>query len=445
MTDTRRDPARTLRVATNRRRFLKAIGTGVLAPLVLPGSVFGRDGGAAPSGRITVGIIGTGNQGNQHMRVLLGMPDAQVVAVCDPVRAKREAAKHRVDDTYAQTRGGALRGCTAYADFREMVQRSDIDAVFVASPEHWHALHGIAALRGGMDLYIEKALTTTIAEGRALVKTARRYDRVVQVGTQQRSSGQFRLACELARNGYLGKLHTIKVGDPRGYPGPQMRDVPVPEGLDYELWLGPATWKPYFPERLVNLKGWMLTYDYTVGFQSGWGQHDIDIAQWGNGTDHTGPIEVEGHAVFPSDGLNDTAMTWHTEYLYANGVRLIFTSDNENPHGIRFEGTEGSVFVNRRGIWSEPESLVKVHFKSSAVRLNESHNHHANFLDCVKARRDPICRIEAGHHANVICNLSNIATRLRRKLRWDPAKERFTDDDQANRMLTRAMRPPWRI
>jgi predicted dehydrogenase len=407
--------------------------------------VLGRDGGTAPSERITIGLIGVGDQGNHHIGILLGMPDAQVVAVCDPVRGKREAAKRRVDDAYTVARDSTFRGCAAYSDFREMLHRSDIDAVFVASPEHWHALHGIAALRAGMDLYIEKALTTTIAEGRALVQTARRYDRVVQVGTMQRSAGNFRLACELVRNGYIGKLQTIKVGDPQGYPGPQVRDEPVPDGLDYDLWLGPASWSPYFPERLVNLKGWMLTYDYTVGFQSGWGQHDIDIAQWGNGTDHTGPIEVEGRAVFPSDGLNDTAMTWHTEYFYANGVRLIFTSDNENPYGIRFEGTEGSVLVNRGGIWSQPESLVKVGFKAGDIRLYESCNHHANFLDCVKTRRDPICPVEAGHHANVICNLSDIATRLGRKLRWDPVKQRFPDDDQANRMLTRAMRPPWRI
>jgi hypothetical protein len=189
----------------------------------------------------------------------------------------------------------------------------------------------------------------------------------------------------------------------------------------------------------------MLNYDCTVGFQSGWGQHDIDIAQWGNGTDHTGPIEVEGRATFPAAGLNDTAMTWHTEYLYANGVRLIFTSDNENPHGIRFEGSEGWIFVNRGGIRSAPESVIKVPFKSGDLRLYDSKNHHANFLECMQTRRDPICTIEAGHHANVICNLSDIATRLGRRLRWDPTTERFTNDDEANRMLTRAMRAPWQI
>ncbi|MCX6873052.1 MAG: Gfo/Idh/MocA family oxidoreductase [Verrucomicrobia bacterium] len=390
-------------------------------------------------------MIGVGDQGNHHLGILLGMPDAGIVAVCDPVRVKREAAKRRVDDAYTEVRGRTFQGCAAYSDFREMLQRPDIDAVLVASPEHWHALHGTAALGVGMDLYIEKALTRTIAEGRALVESARRYCRVVQVGTMQRSAANFRLACELVRNGYIGKLQTIKVGDPKGYPGPEVRDEPVPDGLDYDMWLGPTSWSPYFPERLVNLKGWMLTYDYTVGFQSGWGQHDIDIAQWGNGTDHTGPIEVEGRATFPAAGLNDTAMTWHTEYLYANGVRLIFTSDNENPYGIRFEGTEGEVFVNRAGIRSIPESLVKLQFKSGDLRLYDSQNHHGNFLDCVRTRRDPVCTIEAGHHANVICNLSDIATRLGRKLRWEPAKERFTNDDEANRMLTRAMRSPWQI
>jgi predicted dehydrogenase len=390
-------------------------------------------------------MIGTGNQGTAHTQVLLGMPDVQVLAVADPARDKRENAKRMVNDACSQARGVSFDGCAACADYRELVRRSDIDAVFVSSPEHWHALHGIAAMREGKDLYIEKALTTTIAEGQALVQAARRYSRIVQVGTQQRSSSQFRLACELARNGYLGTLHTIKVGDPRGYPGPMARDLPPPEELDYDLWLGPAPWKPYFPERLENLKGWMLTYDYTVGFQSGWGQHEIDIAQWGNGTDHTMPVEVEGRASFPADGLNDTAMTWHTEYLYSNGVRLIFTSDNENPHGIRFEGTDGSVFVNRGGIWSEPASLSKVRLKSSDLRLYESRNHHRNFLDCMKTRQDPVCTVTAGHHANAICNLSDIATRLGRKLRWDPASERFLGDDQANRMIARAMRAPWRI
>jgi len=306
-------------------------------------------------------------------------------------------------------------------------------------------LHTVAAARAGKDVYCEKALATTIAQSQAMVKTVRRYSRVFQTGTQQRSSTPFRQACELARNGYLGSLRTIKVGDPKGYPGPKVRSEPVPEGLDYNLWLGPAPWKPYFPERLENLKGWMLCYDYTVGFLSGWGQHDIDIAQWGNGTDHTGPVEVEGHATFPTEGLNDTAATWHVEFGYANGVRLVFASDDENPHGIRFEGAEGWVFVNRSGIQAQPESLLKIRPRGNDVRLYESQNHHLDFLHSVKTRQDPVCPVEVGHHTYVICNLSDIATRLGRKLRWDPATERFPDDEPANRMLNRALRPPWTI
>jgi len=428
-----------------RRGFLKALPSAA-APLFVRGSALGKAGGVAASERITVGVIGTGNQGTAHARGLVGMGEAQVVAVCDPFRHKREAAKRVVESAYARARtAGTFKGCAACNDFRDLLGRPDIDAVFIASPEHWHALHSIAAAKAGKDVYCEKALATTIAEGQAMVRAVRRYGRVFQVGTQQRSSGQFRLACELARNGYLGKLHTIKVGDPRGWPGPKVETRPVPEGFDYDLWLGPAPWKPYFPQRVVNLKGWMLTYDYTVGFLSGWGQHEIDIAQWGAGTDHTGPVSVEGRGVVPTEGLNDTAILWHTEHTYANGLRLIFTSDNENPHGIRLEGTEGWVFVNRSGMRADPPSLLKVRPGAADVRLYHSSDHRRDFLNCVKTRRDPVCPVEAGHHTYVICNLSDVAIRLGRKLRWDPARQRFVNDDEANRMLSRAMRPPWRL
>lgn len=431
--------------AIRRRDFLRVLGPLALGSALVPSRVLGVSGLAGANDRIQVGIIGVGNQGSLHLGLLLGMPDVQVVAVCDPVRSKREAARQRADAAYADAHGHSYRGCQAVADFRELVQLAGLDAVVVASPEHWHALHGLAVLRAGLDLYIEKALTTTIAEGQALVAAARQFGRVVQVGTQQRSSESFRRACEWVRNGYIGQLKRILVGDPRGYSGPPVRDLPVPQDVDYDLWLGPAPWKPYMPERLQNLQGWMLTYDYTVGFQSGWGQHDIDIAQWGNGTDHTGPVEVEGRATFPADGLNDTAMTWHTEYRYANGVQLIFTSDNENPHGIRFEGTEGWVFVNRERLISHPSSLATVRFKSNDLRLYESNHHHRNFLECVRTRCEPVCPVTTGHRANVICNLSDIATRLGRKLQWDPAREQFPNDAQANRMLSRAMRAPWRL
>ena len=427
----------------DRRGFLKTSGWAVTALSIVPSSVLSV-GRTAPGSRITVGMIGVGKQGTFHTRHLLGMPDVQVVAVCDPVMANRMGAKQLVEESYGESVSrGTFKGCSVYNDFRELLARADVDAVFIASPEHWHALHTIHAAKAGKDIYCEKAMSKTIAEGQAMVQTVRRFSRVFQTGTQQRSSVKFRKACELVRNGYIGRLHTIKVGDPRGHQGPQIRTTPVPEGIDYNMWLGPACWAPYFPERLINLQGWMLCYDYTVGFQSGWGQHDIDIAQWGNGTDYTGPVEVEGRATFPKEGLNDTALTWHTEFVYANGVRLIFTSDNENPHGIRFEGTDGWIFVNRRILQAKPISLLNVSLKSSDVDLYNGNTHHKNFFDCVRSRRDPICPVEVGHRTNIICNLSDIATRLGRKLRWNPKLERFPNDVQANRMLSRAMRPPW--
>ncbi len=428
-----------------RRDLLKASSQVLAALSIIPSSVL-RAGPTAPLSRITVGMIGVGAQGRNHTRQLLRMPDVQIAAVCDPVRANRISAKQLVEKSYA-TSGPRrkFKGCRAYHDFRELLEREDIDAVFIASPEHWHALHTIHAAKAGKDIYCEKAMSRTIAESQAMVRTVRRYRRVFQTGTQQRSSANFRKACELVRNGYIGRLHTIKVGDPKGYPGPKIARQPIPDGVDYDMWLGPAFWGPYFPERLINLKGWMLCNDYTVGFQTGWGQHDIDIAQWGNGTDHTGPLEAQGRAAFPTEGLNDTAMTWHTEYLYANGVRLVFTSDNENPHGIRFEGGDGSIFVNRRVFRAEPMSLLTVPLKAGDVRLYNSTSHHRDFLDCIRSRRDPVCPVEIGHRTNVICNMSNIATRLGRKLRWNPGTERFVNDVEANRMLSCAMRSPWRL
>jgi len=430
-----------------RRRFLRAAARSAAAPWVVSAAALGGGHRAAPSERITLGMIGTGNQGFSHTRSLAAMPDAQVLAVCDPVREKRLRARQHVEQhsSAAASRGGAYKACKDYRDFRDLLARGDIDAVFIASPEHWHALQTVAAARAGKDVYCEKAMAATIAESQAMVRAVRRYGQVFQVGTQQRSGGAFRLACELARNGCLGKLHTIKVGDPKGYPGPPVRSEPVPDGTDYRLWLGPAPWAPYFPERLVNLKGWMLTYDYTVGFISGWGQHDIDIAQWGNGTDDTGPVTVEARATFPTAGLNDAAATWHAEYTYANGVRLIFASSNELPHGIRFEGDAGCVFVNRSGISAEPPELLRTRLPAGAVRLYRSHDHRRNFLDCVRSRRETICPVEVGHRTYVICNLCDIAARLGRKLRWDPHREQFPDDPEANRLKARAMRPPWSL
>lgn len=429
-----------------RRGFLSVLAGAAAAPYVASASAFGQAGRPAPSSRIGLAHIGVGGMGSGHLGGMLSRGDCQVLAVCDPFRARSEAAKQRVEKAYAQrTADGAFKGCLATPDFREAIAIPDVDAVFVASPEHWHVLHSLAAVRAGKDVYVEKALGACIAETQALVRDCHRYARVLQVGTQQRSSGAFRQACELARNGALGKLHTIKVGDPAGHQGPPIRSEAPPPDLDWEMWLGPAPFKPYFPQRTANLAGWMLTYDYTIGFMSGWGQHDIDIAQWGNGTDDTGPIEVEGRGLIPTEGLNDTAIQWHTEYTYANGVRLIFASTNELPYGIRFEGDRGWVHVDRSRITAEPPELLAIRFGPDDIRLERSSSHSGNFIECVRTRRPPICNVDVGHHTYVVCALSDIAIRLGRRLRWDPAAEIFPGDAEANRMLRRPMREPWTL
>jgi hypothetical protein len=427
------------RAGTTRRNFLKLAGSFAAAPLFLPSTVLGRAGETPPSERVTVGIIGTGNQGTVHTRMLVALPQAEVLAVCDPHEAKRKKARELVEN-YAPG-----RQCADYNDFRQLLERKDIDAVFIASPEHWHALQTIAAAHSGKDVYCEKAMAKTIAESQAMVKAVRQNKRIFQLGTQQRSSSKFRLACELVRNGYIGQLKTIKIGDPKGYPGPKVRSEQVPAGLDYDLWIGPAPMSPYFPERLENLKGWMLCYDYTVGFMSGWGQHNIDIAQWANGTDHTTPTEIEGQATFPTEGMNDTAQNWRVEFKYANGVKLLYTSDDANAYGVRFEGSEGHIFVNREGIEAEPSSILKAEFKGTDVRLYKSDHHHLDFLRSVKTRKDPICPVDTGHHTYTICNLCDIAVRLKRPLRWNPEAEQFPGDDRANAMLERPMRSPWKL
>lgn len=337
-----------------------------------------------------------------------------------------------------------------YNDFRDLLARADIDAVVIASPENWHALQAIAAAKAGKDIYCEKAMVRSVAEGQALVRAVRENKRVFQVGQQQRSDPIFQLAVDLARKGELGELQTIKVGVPGNRKGPMVNPQPVPEGLDYDLWLGPAPVKPYQPERLVNMV-WMSTYDYVIGYQAGWGCHDVDIAQWGNGADGTGPIEVESSGVFPTEGICDCPLTWHSEFAYANGVKLIFASANELQHGVRFEGSKARIHVNRARLTCGPDSFkpflqskLPAGFRDKEGR-DSTPAHLKNFLDCVRSRLDPVATVEIGHRTNTVCCLSDIATRLKRKLRWDPEKEQVVGDDEANRMLTRQMRAPWSV
>ncbi|MHC4638213.1 MAG: Gfo/Idh/MocA family protein [Planctomycetota bacterium] len=434
----------------NRRQFLgkaAGIGTGALVfPYFVPSSALGKSTGVAASERITLGLIGLGIRGGTHIRSFLEYDQAQIVAVCDLFKSRREAKKKQIEDRYALARGGRYKGCDTYSDFREMLARKDIDAVVISTPEHWHSLTMIAAAKAGKDIYGEKALTLTVPEGRALCKAVRRYGSVFQVGTQQRSDRNFRFACELARNGYLGTLRNVKVGAPGSCTLPDSPTIPVPDGFNYDMWLGPAPVKPYNAIRCTSPKGWYHIYDYCVGWIQSWGVHHMDIALWGAPSLLNSTLEVEGTAFFPSSGMANTSLSWHVKFTTPDGLFLGFSDNKYYQQGCCFEGDKGWVHVNRGGIWAEPESLLKVKIKHNEEHLYESGNHHANFLECVRNRRDPAAPVEAGHAATTGTLVADIATRLAgRKIVWDWRQERFINDDQANRMLKRAMRSPWRL
>jgi predicted dehydrogenase len=434
----------TSKTAVSRRRFL-ATAAALAAPALAPASALGLGGAAPPSERIGLGFIGVGGRGMSHVGSLLRNGQTQILGVCDPYLEKREAARKQVESHYGRTRaaGGDYRGCASSSDFRDLLARDDIDAVVIASPENWHALHMALAARAGKDVYGEKALSLTVAESRAVCDTVRRYGRVFQTGTQQRSDRKFRFACELARNGYLGKVRAVEVGVPGGRALPNPPVVPVPPGLDYDMWLGPAPFKPY--NDLQCTFNWYFIYDYCVGWIQSWGVHHIDIALWGVPGLGTLPLDVEGSAVFPTDGLANTSITWCVQCTAADGVRLSFSDNGHHEQGCRFLGDEGWVHVNRGGIRAQPESLLQVAIKPHEEHLYASGNHHANFLECVRSRRDPVAPVEAGHAATTLTIVSDIATRLGRKVTWDWQSERFTGDDDANRMLSRSMRSPWSL
>ena len=428
-----------------RRHFLRGAAAALAAPYFVPGSVLGANGRAPASDRIRTGHIGVGGQGSGHFGACVGNGALQVMAACDPYRSKREARQKQANARYADAIGkGTYKGCDAYADFRELVARDDIDAVFIASPEFWHALHAIGAMRNRKDVYCEKAMTLTVYEGQAVRETVRRHGRVYQLGTQQRSDRNFRFAAELAINGYLGKLHTVKVAVPggsSGLPVAQPKDPPL--DIDYEMWIGPAPWKPY--NDLQCSFNWYFIYDYCIGWIGSWGVHHIDSALWGTPCFHTGKVEIEGTALFPTQGLANTSYSWRVNVLAENGLRMYFTDDGVQPHGVRFEGDRGWVHVVRGDIKAEPESLLRLQLKPTDVHLYESGSHHGNFLDCIRTRRDPVADVDTGFAATTMTIVCDIATRLGRKLTFDWTTERFLNDDVANSFLRRPMRSPWTL
>jgi predicted dehydrogenase len=445
----------------SRRGFLKetaAVGVGF--PFFVSSAALGKGRATAASERVVMAGIGVGSQGYGDMvgndysgtpsGGFLGQPDVQVVAACDVDANNRQRLMDVVNERYGNT------DCKGYSDSRELLVRDDIDAVMVATPDHWHALISVAAVKAGKDVYCEKPLAYSITEGRAIVEAVQRYGAVFQVGSQQRSWRHFRFACELVRNGRIGKVETVRVWLPRGgnWTGP-LEPEPVPPELDYDMWLGPAPWRPYCKYTVHGNFRWKS--DYAGGAITDWSGHHCDIAQWGMGTELTGPVEIEGEGEFLRGGFWDTIVTYHFECCYKQGFTMIVEDSRRDPGerdgvkfsqgtgGVLFEGEEGWVHVNRGGMGVYPASLRRERIGPEEIHLYESDNHKRNFVDCVLNRRQTIAPAAVGHRSMSIGQLGLIAMKVRRKLRWNPEDERFIGDDAANRYLSRPMRSPWHL
>jgi predicted dehydrogenase len=415
------------RLSSSRRDFLRH-GAGLSLALSLSPHLLGED---KPSNRIRIGCIGVGGQGNAN----LGAQLKNVVAVCDVDKDHLQKAKDRVE----KANGGT---CAAYSDYRKLLDSKDVDAVVVSTPDHWHALISIDACAAGKDVYCEKPLTLTVAEGRAMVHAARKHKRIVQCGSQQRSDAKFRKGCELVRSGYIGKVHTVRVGIPGvNFKGPAVADSDPPAVLDYDFWLGPAPKRPYNEKRVHYL--FRFFWDYSGGQMTNWGAHHLDIAQWGLGMDDSGPVTIEGKARYQKDKWYEVPEWFEATYTYANGVKLICGQSQKG--GTTFEGDKGTIHVNRGVLESTPADIVKTALGEKDVHLYESKSHHGNWLECIRSRKLPICDVEIGHRSATVCHLGNISIRTGRKFTWDPVKETIVDDKDAAAMLSRPYRAPWKL
>jgi predicted dehydrogenase len=431
------------RQRVTRRDFLRetavVTGSALALPYIVPSAALGKARNVAASNRITIGFIGVGGHGiDMNLRTFLGQPDAQAVAVCDVDSNNMNKARDIVNQKYGNT------DCATYKDFRDVIARDDVDAVMVSTPDHWHVPISIAALQAGKDVECEKP-TLTVREGRALVEAVERYNRVFQWSTEDRSVYEYHRMCELVRNGRIGKLHTVRVELPSGPDNPgNSKPMPVPDGFDYDMWLGPAPWRPYCgPDHLPYQWRWIL--DYSGGQLSDWGAHLLDGAQWGSNTENTGPVEVEGKGVFCTGGLYDTAKQYEIKCKYAGGLEMIVKSGNPS---LRFEGSEGWIgnVGWRAPLQAEPKSIL-----DSVIGPNEIHlytcqgGEQRNFLDCIKSRKECYFPPEIGQRCFTIAHIGNISMLLGRRLKWNPDKEEFVNDEQANRMLSRSMRSPWHL
>ena len=424
----------------SRRAWLGRAAAGAVAPMIVPSRVLGLGGTVAPSNRIALGMLGLGSMGLRHVKGFVLEPDCRIAAVCDVDAARRGEALAEI-----RAATGAGDGCAQMNDFRELIARADIDALCISLPDHWHATPVLLAARAGKDIYGEKPLALTVAQGRTMSDAVRRAGIVWQTGSWQRSTWQFRFGSELVLNGRIGTLRRVEVGLGTGSAIPPQPTMPVPEGFDYERWLGPAPWAPYTEKRCHWNFRWIL--DYSGGQLTDSGAHDIDIAHWGMGMDRGGPVEVEGSGEFPADGLWDAAVRYHLVCRYANGIEMDIGSSDVHSAGVRWIGDDGWVHVNRTRIQTQPAGLVNEPIGPEEIRLYRAppdrQGHRRNFLDCIRTRAEPIAPIETAHRSITVAHLGNIAMQLGRKLRWDPATETIAGDAMASSMLSRPMRAPW--
>ena len=418
-----------------RRRFLgRGAGLALAAPYVLTSGALGAQGKKPASERIRVGCIGFHNMGRNHLNACLGLPTLEVAACCDVDKKILASALQT-----AEKRQGKVPGL---GDYRRILDREDIDAVSIAAPDHWHALMAIHACQAGKDVYCEKPLALTLREGRRMVEAARRYARVVQTGTQHRSKNHTRLACELVRSGRIGKVHTIRTGIAGvNWRPPPVPNSPPPPELDYDMWLGPAPYSPYNKKHVHYL--FRFYWDYSGGQMTNFGQHANDLAQWGNGTELTGPIAAEGTAEYEPHGWYEVPMRSEATLTYANGVKLICRTGG--PPGAEFEGERGKILCGYSTLKADPPELAIEPPGASDVHLYRSSSQHGNWAECIKTRERPICDVEIGHRSCSVCLLANTAILVGRKIRWDPDREEIIGDDEAARLLDKPYRAPWGV
>jgi predicted dehydrogenase len=446
-----------------RRDFVKESMGAVVAmgfPAIVPASVFGQ---TAPSNRISVGAIGVGRISRGHdLPGIWQFDQARIMAVCDLDAKRVDQAKTLINGVYSKKTGKPYDGVTGYHNYHELLANKGIDAVVISTPDHQHAILAVDAVHAKKDVYLQKPASLTIAEGRTMSNAVMASGQILQIGSQQRSWKQFHRACELVRNGRIGEVKHVEIGLPGDPSGPDAPPMPIPSNLNYDAWLG-STPEVYYTEMRVHPQdgfsrpGWLRCEQFGAGMITGWGAHHVDTAHWGMNTEYTGPVEVWGTAEFPTHGLWDVHGKFLTHAIYANGVTMDISGDF--PNGIKLYGTEGWIFVTRDEMVtptdsgkpaaapqpltaSDPKILDSV-IGPDEVHLYQSNDQHGNWLECIKSRKAPTAPAEIGHRACSTCLIHHIAMKTKRRLYWDPIKEHFKNDDEANCMLSRPQRAPY--